>query len=67
MLWKDIEPGFFLLFWGRFSTDVCLTKGNKEQEPGPAPPARHTKALHQKAPQPYLICLPGHNGEISLQ
>lgn len=43
-----------------------LTTGNKEQEPGPTPPAMCTKALQQKAPQPYLIYFPGHHGEISL-
>lgn len=66
-LWRDVEQGSFLLFWERFSTGLFLTKGNKMQEPGPAPPATHTKALQREAPQPYMICLPGHNGEISLQ
>lgn len=67
-LWRDMEQSCFLLSWGRFSTGV-LTTGNKEQEqqePGPTPPAMPTKALQQKAPQPYLIYLPGHDGEISL-
>lgn len=46
---------------------IFLAKRSKEQEPGPAPPAMHSKALHQKAPQPYLIYLPEHHGEIGLR
>lgn len=59
--------GHGAVFYLKVQHNIFLAKGSKEQEPDPAPPAVHSKALHQEALQTYLIYLPGHNAEIGLQ